>query len=135
MENVKPAVRSDWQTEKMPLLRTRYRIRMHFTSGQMECLRLGHIPMEMEDKWFWYMEGDTLYAHRSWTGYCIYEMKFRQGSDVIVVTANRDPKQYTAPGLREDKKTASTLLGWWRQENYDYYHEWLDETTRMLENK
>lgn len=26
----------------------------------------------MEDKWFSYMDENTLYAHRSWTGYCIY---------------------------------------------------------------
>lgn len=26
----------------------------------------------MEDKWFSYMDENTLYAHCSWTGYCIY---------------------------------------------------------------
>ena len=32
----------------------------------------------MEDKWFSYMDGNTLYAHRSWTGYCIYIIEINE---------------------------------------------------------
>ena len=133
MEDRYVVVRSDWQAEDMPLLHTRFRMRMHIGQEQLECLRFGHIPQEMEDKWFWYMEGNKLYAHRSWTGHCIFILTFREGSDTILVTANRDPGQYSNKSVRSDKETVRSLLGWWCREQYDYYHEWLAETVDMIE--
>jgi hypothetical protein len=35
----------------------------------------------MDQKWFIYMEDDTLWFHRSWTGLCIYEVKFLKAGD------------------------------------------------------
>ena len=29
-----------------------------------------------EDKWFIYWENDTLFFHRSWTGVCVYIVRF-----------------------------------------------------------
>ena len=46
----------------------------------------------MEDKWFSYMDGNTLYAHRSWTGYCIYIIEINVETGVHDVTVNRDTK-------------------------------------------
>ena len=43
-------------------------------------LKLGHIPQEMEDKWFGYIEEDTLHIHRRWTGFCIYIVKICSSS-------------------------------------------------------
>ena len=70
MAEKKCAVKSDWRTLEMPARHSEYYIKRHFSEKQMECLRFGHVPEEMEDKWFWYMEGQKLYAHRSWTGIC-----------------------------------------------------------------
>ena len=134
MEDINAAVRSDWEVKDMPFLHTRFRIRMHISAEQMQCLRIGHIPREMEDKWFWYMEGNKLYAHRSWTGCCIFILTFREGSDTILVTVNRDRSQYTETSVKRDKDTVRSLLGWWCREQYDYYHEWLAETADMIEN-
>ena len=53
----------------------------------------GHIPENMEDKWFLYSEDNLLYICRSWTGYCMYKVHFLEGNR-IMVTANRDPRQY-----------------------------------------
>lgn len=72
MNNIVIAKKSDWKTEDMPKQKSSFVIERSFTSTEMEILRSGNIPQAMEDKWFWYMEGNTLYAHRSWTGYCIY---------------------------------------------------------------
>ena len=102
------ACADDWKTTPMPDKHDTFTLRRTFTDQQMQILRKGHIPQEMEDKWFWYMEGDTLYAHRSWTGICIYSVKFT-GKDSAVVTVNREPEQYGETSIEEDYKRLNTL--------------------------
>lgn len=60
----------------------------------MDRIRLGYIPSIMEEKWFIFVEGDRLFAYRSWTGLGVYEATFApvDGGHVIesaVVTGNR----------------------------------------------
>ena len=81
------------------------------------------------------MEGNTLYAHRSWTGVCVFILQFDPDSDEIRVTVNRHPEQYTSDGLQEDEATINHLLDWWCQPHYDYYNEWLSETLQSLEKQ
>ena len=128
---VVPAVKADWKTQDMPEQCDHFVLKRHFTDEQMLALRHGNIPQEMEDKWFWYMEGDTLYAHRSWTGFCLYIMEFRP-DDLHRVTVNRDPEQYKNTDLAYDAETLDKLLNWWCGAPYDYYNEWLAETVDML---
>ena len=130
--NGKIAEKDDWTTTEMPEEHERFILHRHFNDLQMEALRRGHIPEEMEDKWFWYMEGNTLYAHRSWTGFCIYRIDFRPDDDHLV-TVSRDKEQYSWTNLEEDARKLSNLLNWWTQSTYDYYNEWLAETVDMLE--
>ena len=125
----KIAEKSDWKTLEMPEQRESFK--RSFTPEQMECLRRGNIPQEMEDKWFWYMEGNTLYAHRSWTGTCIFIVTFSEDGNITVIV-NRDPKQYGCTNVEEDIETLNSMLDWWTQPQYDYYHQWLDETVAHL---
>ena len=127
----KVAERSDWKTNGMPNQNDRFVLHREFNALQMEALRHGNIPQEMEDKWFWYMEGNTLYAHRSWTGNCIYIIEFSEDND-HAVTVNRDPDQYGCRDLEEDRENLNRLLNWWTQSDYDYYNEWLAETADAL---
>ena len=127
----KVAVKDDWQTCDMPEQRDTFILERSFTDSQMRSLRHGNIPQEMEDKWFWYMDGDTLYAHRSWTGYCIYIIEFKPDGRHLV-TVNRNPEQYKCKSIDEDLVSLNKLLNWWTQSSYDYYHEWLSETVDML---
>ena len=130
--NGKKKKKDDWTTTEMPEEHERFILHRHFNDLQMEALRRGHIPEEMEDKWFWYMEGNTLYAHRSWTGFCIYRIDFRP-DDNHIVTVSRDEEQYSWTSIEEDARKLSNLLNWWTQSTYDYYNEWLAETVDMLE--
>ena len=125
------ADRNDWKRLDMPDRHDAFILHRHFTAQQMAALRRGHIPQEMEDKWFWYMEGDTLFAHRSWTGICIFRIDFKPDHH-LVVTVNRDPEQYACTDTDEDARTLNKLLDWWTQDSYDYYHEWLAETADRL---
>ena len=125
------ARRDDWKTEPMPERHETFVLRRSFSDAEMAALRRGNIPQEMEDKWFWFMEGDTLFAHRSWTGICIYRVDFQPDHNHLV-TVNRDPEQYKCKSAAEDAQLLNNLLNWWTQDTYDYKNEWLSETYDML---
>jgi len=126
------ATRNDWNALDMPAQTESFHFSRPLTDKQMRILRKGHIPREMEDKWFWYMEGDTLFAHRSWTGYCIYRVEFHADGRHLV-TVNRDPEQYGGTDLKADAEKLNDLFNWWVQDTYDYYSQWLQETAKTLE--
>lgn len=127
----KKAEKDDWKALEMPEKHDVFSFNRQFSDSQMESLRFGNIPQEMEDKWFWYMVGNKLYAHRSWTGLCIFIIEF--GSDGHhVVTVNRNPEQYSCTSVDEDCEKINKLLDWWTQPAYDHYGEWLAETVDTL---
>ena len=125
------ARRDDWNTEPMPEQHASFTLHRAFSDAEMDALRRGNIPQAMEDKWFWYMEGSTLWAHRSWTGNCVYRIDFQE-DDHHVVTVNRDPKQYRCTSVEENMEALNSLLDWWTKTPYDPYHAWLSETYDAL---
>ena len=126
------AHRNDWKTKPMPEQHETFVLNRSFRDAEMAVLRRGNIPRAMEDKWFWYMERSTLWAHRSWTGYCIYRIDFKEDHHHVVMV-NRDPEQYGCTSIEEDIASLNKLLDWWTQTPYDHYHEWLSETHDALE--
>lgn len=129
--NIRVAHSNDWKTEPMPQQHEIFVLQRSFSNEEMAMLRRGNIPQAMEDKWFWYMDKSTLFAHRSCTGYCIYQIDFKEDNHHIV-TVNRDPKQYGCTSIEEDITTLHKLLDWWIKPSYDYYNEWLSETCDIL---
>ena len=130
-KRIEIACRDDWKNEPMPEKHDTFILHRSFSPGEMAALRCGHIPQAMEDKWFWYMEDSTLWAHRSWTGYCIYRIDFRDDDDHLV-TVNRDPEQYKCTSIEEDIESLNRLLNWWSEVPYDHYNEWLSEVYAAL---
>lgn len=94
------AKRSDWKTVEMPERREPFPLEMDLTPEELDRLRRGHTPEEMEDKWFLFFEDGVFYACRSWTGYCIYRIPVSPEGAIRGGTVNRDPDQYreTDPG-------------------------------------
>ena len=125
------ARRGDWKTEPMPEQHETFVLNRAFSDEEMDALRRGNVPQAMEDKWFRYMEGPTLWAHRSWTGYCIYRIDFKE-DNAHVVTVNRDPEQYRCTSTAEDAETLNGLLDRWVRTPGDYYNDWLSETYKAL---
>ena len=121
----------DWKTKPMPEQHETFVLDRSFNDEEMAVLACGNIPQAMEDKWFWYMEGLTLWAYRSWTGYCIYRIDFKEDGH-HTVTVNRDPEQYECSSIEEDIISLNRLLDWWTEVPYDHYHEWLSETYDTL---
>lgn len=126
------AKKTDWKTEAMPSQNEKFQLKRNFTKEQMTALVKGNVPQEMEDKWFWYYEDGRLYAHRSWTGFCIYIIEFNMTAGIHNVTVNRNPEQYKCTDISEDIDSLNHLLDWWTQPQYNYYHEWLSETVHSL---
>ena len=128
------ARRGDWKTKPMPEKHETFVLSRSFSEEEMDTLRRGNIPRAMEDKWFWYMEGPTLWAHRSWTGHCIYRIDFGEDNE-HTVTVNRDPEQYRCTSIDEDISTLNGLLDRWARVPYDHYSQWLSETYDALEKR
>ena len=89
--------------------------------GEFARLRLGNVPEDMDDRWFWYFdpEGSELRFHRSWTGFCAYAARvepFGTGYMVTDVVVNRSPKQVNvgngAPGAPDFRSLVAAALGW-----------------------
>ncbi|KHD11831.2 hypothetical protein PN36_16130 [Candidatus Thiomargarita nelsonii] len=84
-----------------------------FSPEEMKRIRRGVVPEEMEDKWFIYWENERLYFHRSWTGFCIYVVRFTTEGDsckMIEAYVNRDTEQYKETSDEIDAQMISYLV-------------------------
>ena len=108
------ATRQSWPNLKpLPAQRAQLSIQRAFTKQEYERIRLGFIPERMEDKWLMFTEEDTLYIHRSWTGYCIYRLRLiKEATNYVVgeAFANRDESQYSGGDDSYDEKMAVFLI-------------------------
>lgn len=110
---MKTAEPSDWQNEALPAQRATVCLNRAFSPADMRQIRLGLIPEAMEDKWFVYWQDDTLFFHRSWTGICVYMVRFAAesfGHRMIEATVNRDPQQYKETSDQRDAEIISYLI-------------------------
>ncbi len=92
-----PATRADWKTLPLPDRHAVLDVHLRCTDSQAAQIRAGLIPERMEDKWFIYVEGERLFLHRSWTGFCVFTARLHrdeEGHVIDDVRANRDPDQY-----------------------------------------
>jgi hypothetical protein len=107
-----PATRDSHQFHPMPKLRAKIPFQRSFTEEQFQCLQLGLIPESMDERWFIFLEGDWLYFTRSWTGYCIFQVRVRTEMpyEVVEAWANRDRGQYRSQGTEEEIALLTMLI-------------------------
>lgn len=107
------ATPADWLTNALPSQRATISLERRFSLPEIQRLQRGLVPEEMEDKWFIYWENDTLAFHRSWTGNCIYRVRFAYEGDtyrMIEAEVNRDPEQYRETDDDVDARMISYLI-------------------------
>ncbi|MEM9276692.1 MAG: hypothetical protein AAGA80_27695 [Cyanobacteria bacterium P01_F01_bin.143] len=95
--NHRKATRSDWKREPISKFKTQLKVDKNLTLEEYNYLSWGIVPQEMEDKWFIYLEDNWLYYHRSWTGYCIFEVRLEKvdnGYKIAEAWVNDDPSQH-----------------------------------------
>lgn len=80
-----------------------------FSQAEIDLIKLGFAPREMQDKWFIYCENDVIYFHRSWTGYCIYQVSLT-GLRITQAIVNRDSQQYSETRNERDMQTIFQLI-------------------------
>jgi hypothetical protein len=110
MKTAKP---TDWKIHPLPSKKTTIRLDRIFSSKEINPICKGLVPRQMEDKWFIYWKDDTLYFHRSWTGYCVFIVRFvaeSEGFRMIEADVNRDPEQYKQTSDERDAEMISYLI-------------------------
>lgn len=108
------ATRQSWHNLKpLPAQHSVLSLQREFTEQGYERLCRGLIPKRMEEKWFIFVEEDILYMHRSWTGYCIYQLcLIRKETTYGVGDAfvNRDTSQYSGTDDHYDERLVTFLI-------------------------
>jgi hypothetical protein len=109
----KQATKADWKIKKLPSKHTSIDLDHRFAPHEMQRIKAGLIPEEMEDKWFIYWQDDALFFHRSWTGFCLYVVHFAKDGEwyrMCKADLNRNPKQYTEASDAKDASLISHLI-------------------------
>jgi len=84
-----------------------------FTEAEFEKISRGLLPLDMDDKWFIFLENNILYLHRSWMGQCIYQVRFTAENNLYKaseVWVNRDAEQYKETNDKYDEKLLLFLI-------------------------
>jgi hypothetical protein len=103
----------DWKTEELPSKRATIRLERAFSPEEMKQIQLGCVPEQMEDKWFVYWKDGALFFHRSWTGFCLYVVRFALDADggrMLEADVNRDPEQYKETSDKNDAEMIIYLV-------------------------
>lgn len=90
----------------LPQRQTRIDLDRRYDAFDSYLIQRGCVPLEMENKWFIYFKENHLMMHRSWTGYCIFDVVFERHGDELHAThalVNRDAEQYVSTDDEEDK--------------------------------
>jgi ADP-ribosyl-[dinitrogen reductase] hydrolase len=108
---MKPASPGDWKALPMPARSATITLDRRFTPAELDLIRTGVVPEEMEDKWFVYWRDDQLHFHRSWTGFCVYVVDFDTDEGRMVrALVNRDPDQYSQTDDQLDAELIAYLI-------------------------
>ena len=91
------AARKDWTTHPLPENHAELTVNWSYSAEEVRRLKEGLIPELMEDKWFVFHEEGKLFFHRSWTGFCVYEVEITEieaGIRIERFKVSRDLEQY-----------------------------------------
>lgn len=100
-----PPTSKSWKTKPLPSERAPLKLQRSFTAPEWTAMQRGSIPEAMEDKWFIYEKNGRLSFHRSWTGVCIFRLRFREtatGIEIAEAWVNRKKDQYSCVDDRYD---------------------------------
>jgi hypothetical protein len=107
------ATRTSWKTLPAPSRKQDLAFTRTFDPAEGENLKLGFIPVQMEDKWFIYFENGWLHFHRSWTGAHIFALRLDEtesGYEVMESWASRDTQDYTETDVESERQLVGQLI-------------------------
>lgn len=95
---------------EMPEENQKFILKRKLTETEINNLKNGYSPQEMDDKWFLYCENNKLFFHRSWTGFCIYIVSIENENGELEVIVNRNSEQYLGTDIEKDKIILNGLI-------------------------
>lgn len=105
--------REDWEVHPLPERRATLALDLRFDAAAALRIRKGWFPMAMEEKWFTWWEEPVLHLHRSWTGFCTYEVIFEadaEGLRAVSCQVSRDQEQYGSTDDEADRELLGFVL-------------------------
>lgn len=133
---MKIAHRNDWKTEEFPDNSKLILVDRAYSKSEFEKIIVGTIPEAMEDKWFVFYEEPWLYFYRSWTGFCIFKVRFeifQYSIQIAEAWVNRNPEQYTETDDSRDVNLLKMLLDY--RAGYDTRNQMISYAKSLSENK
>ena len=103
------ARRSNWRIERLAIPQPIPPPSRVWNDDEMDAIRRGYVPHIMDEKWFIFMEGNHLFAHRSWTGIGIYEATFASTEGGYVIESAAVTGDSTKYGRSSDEVESLTL--------------------------
>jgi ADP-ribosyl-[dinitrogen reductase] hydrolase len=110
------ALPTSWKTKPMNSQVARLPFQKTYSAAEFAVIARGNIPESMDDRWFAYMQAEVLYIHRSWTGICIYQVRFQEEGGCFVVKealAERDSAEYDSADAEYDAAVLNYLIDGW----------------------
>lgn len=107
------ATRDSWPIVPLPTARARIQFTNRYTADEYARLKRGLVPTSTDERWFAYLDDDWLALHRSWTGYCLYRVRFAPDGDgvrAVEAWANRDPAQFRRANDAVDRDDIERLI-------------------------
>jgi ADP-ribosylglycohydrolase len=80
-QGIKPAIRSRGLLKPLPVARVAIPLAVKLSTKEYGQLQMGMLSYDMNQKWLAYVEEPWLYLHRSWSGVCMYAIRFEQIGD------------------------------------------------------
>ena len=87
-----------------------FRVDMHLTPDQLELLSGGLIPKGVEEKWQIYVEEDSLFIHRSWTGQCMYKIRIEPAQGGYRLGEARTTRVYGRTDFQSERELIQSLV-------------------------
>jgi hypothetical protein len=85
-----------------------------WSDGEWERLKLGYAARDMDEKWNVFIEGETAFVHRSWTGNGIFEASFSAADDggwrISSAVVESEPSRYRRGSEQYDRVSLELVL-------------------------
>lgn len=92
------ATKDSWKNIPIGSIVKEFDINIILSKEDMELIKLGHIPYEMEDHWFMYVDEEekTINYYRSWTGIQAYKAYYKEDEKVTIykLIVNKDENAF-----------------------------------------
>jgi hypothetical protein len=96
-----------------PTEREPFKVAWTFPPAMGASMIAGHVPEDMNDRWFILMEDGWLLFHRSWTGACIFGLKIETLPEGVVINegwVSRKTDEYNSSDVDKDVELVQTLV-------------------------